>query len=156
MAGFVDTPLLLVSLFFFFNDTATTEIYTLSLHDALPISTPRRSAACGFGAGRSAAGSAGWRGCDCTATTPRRGCLPPPPLSRLSQRGRPRWRQPSRRRTAPHGPQSLPRLPELLLRLAEREPHELASELRPADEARAGDGCDARFAGEAARERVVR
>src|SRR6266545_8221467 len=33
--------------FFFFNDTATTEIYTLSLHDALPISraagAPRRS-----------------------------------------------------------------------------------------------------------------
>src|SRR5947209_20444862 len=27
----------LVFLFFFFNDTATTEIYTLSLHDALPI-----------------------------------------------------------------------------------------------------------------------
>src|SRR2546430_10223485 len=27
-----------VSAFFFFNDTATTEIYTLSLHDALPIS----------------------------------------------------------------------------------------------------------------------
>src|SRR3712207_5846258 len=27
----------MVSLFFFFNDTATTEIYTLSLHDALPI-----------------------------------------------------------------------------------------------------------------------
>src|SRR6266508_2839993 len=26
--------------FFFFNDTATTEIYTLSLHDALPISQP--------------------------------------------------------------------------------------------------------------------
>src|SRR5438445_4485158 len=26
--------------FFFFNDTATTEIYTLSLHDALPISCP--------------------------------------------------------------------------------------------------------------------
>src|SRR3712207_8808925 len=26
--------------FFFFNDTATTEIYTLSLHDALPISPP--------------------------------------------------------------------------------------------------------------------
>src|SRR6476660_10506986 len=30
--------------FFFFNDTATTEIYTLSLHDALPISIRRRSA----------------------------------------------------------------------------------------------------------------
>src|SRR5256885_11824051 len=28
--------------FFFFNDTATTEIYTLSLHDALPISTGLR------------------------------------------------------------------------------------------------------------------
>src|SRR4029434_11361040 len=27
--------------FFFFNDTATTEIYTLSLHDALPILTER-------------------------------------------------------------------------------------------------------------------
>jgi len=30
--------------FFFFNDTATTEIYTLSLHDALPISGARFSA----------------------------------------------------------------------------------------------------------------
>src|SRR2546429_3088356 len=28
---------MLTCLFFFFNDTATTEIYTLSLHDALPI-----------------------------------------------------------------------------------------------------------------------
>src|SRR5436309_12712936 len=32
----------LVSLFFFFNDAATTEIYTLSLHDALPICRPTR------------------------------------------------------------------------------------------------------------------
>src|SRR2546422_7218743 len=30
--------------FFFFNDTATTEIYTLSLHDALPIYRPFRRA----------------------------------------------------------------------------------------------------------------
>src|SRR2546427_3531354 len=30
------------SFFFFFNDTATTEIYTLSLHDALPISVEPR------------------------------------------------------------------------------------------------------------------
>src|SRR2546430_11995702 len=30
--------------FFFFNDTATTEIYTLSLHDALPISIDLRRA----------------------------------------------------------------------------------------------------------------
>src|SRR3712207_7565936 len=37
-----------MTFFFFFNDTATTEIYTLSLHDALPIwpgrARPRRSA----------------------------------------------------------------------------------------------------------------
>src|SRR5256885_2803778 len=33
------TPFPLYSFFFFFNDTATTEIYTLSLHDALPISS---------------------------------------------------------------------------------------------------------------------
>src|SRR5258708_17679664 len=31
------------SIFFFFNDTATTEIYTLSLHDALPISALRKN-----------------------------------------------------------------------------------------------------------------
>src|SRR6266487_4606297 len=31
---------------FFFNDTATTEIYTLSLHDALPISSPARPLRC--------------------------------------------------------------------------------------------------------------
>src|SRR3712207_7285243 len=36
---------MLLSLFFFFNDTATTEIYTLSLHDALPISELRRGEA---------------------------------------------------------------------------------------------------------------
>src|SRR2546430_10846194 len=33
--------------FFFFNDTATTEIYTLSLHDALPICTARATAPSG-------------------------------------------------------------------------------------------------------------
>src|SRR2546430_17162999 len=32
------------SFFFFFNDTATTEIYTLSLHDALPICADRDAA----------------------------------------------------------------------------------------------------------------
>src|SRR2546429_2676386 len=46
------------SLFFFFNDTATTEIYTLSLHDALPISSSRLAIAwrtlaiCSSGGGR--------------------------------------------------------------------------------------------------------
>src|SRR5260370_2547370 len=34
-------------LLFFFNDTATTEIYTLSLHDALPISSRSRSSSDG-------------------------------------------------------------------------------------------------------------
>src|SRR3712207_6938219 len=32
----------MILLLFFFNDTATTEIYTLSLHDALPIYQPER------------------------------------------------------------------------------------------------------------------
>src|SRR2546428_12348121 len=34
----IETHITSVFFFFFFNDTATTEIYTLSLHDALPIS----------------------------------------------------------------------------------------------------------------------
>src|SRR5258706_9754812 len=35
--SFFSTSLIIFFFFFFFNDTATTEIYTLSLHDALPI-----------------------------------------------------------------------------------------------------------------------
>src|SRR2546426_633077 len=38
----VSLLILCVLFFFFFNDTATTEIYTLSLHDALPISREGR------------------------------------------------------------------------------------------------------------------
>src|SRR5258708_38899872 len=45
MVSFVSLQHLPCSLFFFFNDTATTEIYTLSLHDALPI-YPHSSASC--------------------------------------------------------------------------------------------------------------
>src|SRR5258706_7161615 len=45
-----------MSLMFFFNDTATTEIYTLSLHDALPIC---HRFVCGGGPGIGAAGAAG-------------------------------------------------------------------------------------------------
>src|SRR2546427_1149998 len=41
MTYFLTLRRLLYPLFFFFNDTATTEIYTLSLHDALPISWSR-------------------------------------------------------------------------------------------------------------------
>src|SRR2546422_11775993 len=55
-------------LFFFFNDTATTEIYTLSLHDALPILFGHGPLGCLLGmlaAARQArvvmVGKAGWR-----------------------------------------------------------------------------------------------
>src|SRR2546421_6042642 len=39
--SFAVRRIVLSNFFFFFNDTATTEIYTLSLHDALPISSFR-------------------------------------------------------------------------------------------------------------------
>src|SRR3712207_9063518 len=55
--------------FFFFNDTATTEIYTLSLHDALPISSPA-SASPRRPASRRAGPGGRWR----TAWR----CCPPP------------------------------------------------------------------------------
>src|SRR2546429_8237880 len=66
-------------LFFFFNDTATTEIYTLSLHDALPIS-------CAGDDGCEGAGVAGWalaagavkaEGDDDGVTGARAGCAAP-------------------------------------------------------------------------------
>src|SRR6202035_6197264 len=50
--------------FFFFNDTATTEIYTLSLHDALPISISSARSTC------STARSSRW-------TASASGCAPP-------------------------------------------------------------------------------
>src|SRR5947209_18886554 len=66
-----------LSLFFFFHDTATTEIYTLSLHDALPIS--RFSSA---GRGPATTGTTTGRiRCSSTAAgsdaSPRARCLPP-------------------------------------------------------------------------------
>src|SRR3712207_9428634 len=65
----------LVFLSFFFNDTATTEIYTLSLHDALPIShetrltrlTPPRPSRGGSGGGP-------WRGCRSPSCRTSGGC----------------------------------------------------------------------------------
>src|SRR2546422_11706748 len=42
--SFLSSSPYLLLFFFFFNDTATTEIYTLSLHDALPISRARQNA----------------------------------------------------------------------------------------------------------------
>src|SRR3712207_8853813 len=71
--------------FFFFNDTATTEIYTLSLHDALPISpktcggswsASRRRPACATSSRVRA-----WRRRRCTST--RR--WPPPASSRSEE-----------------------------------------------------------------------
>src|SRR2546422_7096806 len=46
--------------FFFFNDTATTEIYTLSLHDALPISPSRMSVGRAGAPGRGGPAGCGW------------------------------------------------------------------------------------------------
>src|SRR6266536_4864725 len=42
----ISPPLPIIFFFFFFNDTAPTEIYTLSLHDALPICPGHRQDAC--------------------------------------------------------------------------------------------------------------
>src|SRR3712207_2701048 len=81
---------------FFFNDTATTEIYTLSLHDALPISATWPRAA----AGSATAASATWcqaaplspkRPVSAASCPPERGCSP-------SRRPRRCWRE-SRRST---------------------------------------------------------
>src|SRR3712207_6075141 len=61
---------------FFFNDTATTEIYTLSLHDALPISTsqaPKRgrtiTGTCGGGERQGGAVRRPSRSVGCTASS---------------------------------------------------------------------------------------
>src|SRR3712207_7711101 len=75
--------------FFFFNDTATTEIYTLSLHDALPISPPPTS--------RAPPPAAPGRGCP--APRPRR-C--PPANGAASPRPRPRGDRKSTRLNSSH------------------------------------------------------
>src|SRR5215204_264814 len=83
------------SCFFFFNDTATTEIYTLSLHDALPISPSRICAA-----------------------SPHPGVLgphPPPPAA--SRRRPPRQPRPVAHRPGPH---ALPPTDQSLCRAADQ------------------------------------
>src|SRR5258705_9743614 len=84
--------------FFFFNDTATTEIYTLSLHDALPISRSRR----------------GLRG----------RCLPPTgtgsverPGDALARRARPRLPRPDPRHRSEEHTSELQSLRHLVCRL---------------------------------------
>src|SRR6266566_9106595 len=49
--------------YFFFNDTATTEIYTLSLHDALPISGGRPATTPGTPSGSPRPSGGSWRSC---------------------------------------------------------------------------------------------
>src|SRR2546426_8654310 len=72
------------SIFFFFNDTATTEIYTLSLHDALPISTHLSDPRCGILPRASAA--ACHEACVAPRTTSaRRTRAPPGPGSRSEE-----------------------------------------------------------------------
>src|SRR3712207_8882185 len=61
-------------MFFFFNDTATTEIYSLSLHDALPISATRKCSDC-------------WRRCSPRGRRPRRCAATAPSCSRRSGSG---------------------------------------------------------------------
>src|SRR3712207_8720231 len=65
--------------YFFFNDTATTEIYTLSLHDALPIFPPRLA--------RSVRAPGGWSIQQVTrlAAGPCRGPTGPRPQSRSEE-----------------------------------------------------------------------
>src|SRR3712207_7417029 len=67
---------IVIDVFFFFNDTATTEIYTLSLHDALPICSrrrpSRRSGRRRERSGRSSRTSSSTRTACSTSTTTRR------------------------------------------------------------------------------------
>src|SRR5437764_13988165 len=72
---------------FFFNDTATTEIYTLSLHDALPI--------CSAGRARNRSDAPAWRGAVRSASPPTTASIPPqrprrPPPRPLPPPSRPR------------------------------------------------------------------
>src|SRR2546429_9531498 len=96
-----------ISVLFFFNDTATTEIYTLSLHDALPIYR-RAVPASGTAAARrpGPAGTRnsrpGWRAPARTAE-PARGSVASPLRARPWAGG-----QPSRRRPPPRPASSAP------------------------------------------------
>src|SRR5215216_2030289 len=103
--------------FFFFNDTATTEIYTLSLHDALPIRPPRRLLRDrGPAPPRASAQQALARGRDDRALH-----LPTAPARGGGALPRPRPAAPERRPLRPGGVASLrlvcgerPRLPRLV------------------------------------------
>src|SRR5256886_1644077 len=92
--------------FFFFNDTATTEIYTLSLHDALPISAGPDTARRGHGDPRGqclvARGGPRWRGAGALPDAPPGARVPPGRVASVSRAhgraGRRAARVPVRRR----------------------------------------------------------
>src|SRR5256886_16028001 len=114
---------------FFFNDTATTEIYTLSLHDALPISSTVRTPARSSGASpelRPRASAARPRPPGTPRTAPN---VPRPAPARRPRACRPRTRSAGLlcRRTsfAQCLPQQPARPEQLRLRRAHRDPREL-------------------------------
>src|SRR5215211_7329518 len=105
---FVNGPTFLFDFsFFFFNDTATTEIYTLSLHDALPISR-RRTAAIRRQRLARAAHAAGDH-----ADAPRRGPQRSERRQRRARRPPPRRQRPSDRPHRSPAP-AQPRRPAVL------------------------------------------
>src|SRR5260370_34680087 len=79
------------AIFFFFNDTATTEIYTLSLHDALPISARRHHAAPAHHARERPAGASRRQPPDGAAAGPR----DQKPARRAARRGAPAGARPA-------------------------------------------------------------
>src|SRR5229473_1582988 len=92
-------PLVIGLLFFFFNDTATTEIYTLSLHDALRSADARLARALAIGERREPSATYWFeaprhrstsRRCSSSGTTA--GAFrPPPTASSTSTAARARW-----------------------------------------------------------------
>src|SRR2546429_7128643 len=96
-SAWLDVRAVSVVFFFFFNDTATTEIYTLSLHDALPILPRRRHHAARL------------------AARPRRG--------RGGRGGRPGARAPAARRSEEHTSELQSRLHLVCRLLLEKKKH---------------------------------
>src|SRR2546422_2954013 len=107
--------------FFFFNDTATTEIYTLSLHDALPIS-PRSA-----------------RATTRSATARPRRRAPRPPPRRATPCARPR-RRTTRARSEEHTSELQSRLHLVCRLLLEKKKkihvNLVATDTHPADRSR--------------------
>src|SRR2546429_2706755 len=87
-SAWLDVRAVSVVFFFFFNDTATTEIYTLSLHDALPILPRRRHHAARLAArpGRGRGGRGGRPGARAPAARAARVHRRGPPGPRLDAR----------------------------------------------------------------------